>query len=222
MHCIKIYIFSLGFNPERNSFITIAENLFPFNEVNALPSNLRRRIEIYDSFENLSKKFMEQCAVFHKSCISNYNKQKLLRKRKLQDSFPAPGEDNTCEDEEDSSKVLSKRTTRKSLTLRNFQSTCFFCDQVDDKSNLHKCQTIATSTRVKRIAVELPDTKLIAKLSEGDMIATEAKYHGTCLAGLYNRYRDANKPTNRSNDIDLLEGISFIFLVYISFQCSVE
>ena len=58
-----------------------------------------------------------------------------------------------------------------------------------------------------KIAVELSDTKLIAKLSEGDMIATEAKYHARCLAALYNRYRDANKPTDSSNAIDLLECI---------------
>ena len=72
----------------------------------------------------------------------------------------------------ESSETIHKRTTRQSLTLRNFRSSCFFCDQVDDQKNLLECQTIATSSRVKKIAVELSDTKRIAKLSKGNMIAT--------------------------------------------------
>ena len=40
------------------------------------------------------------------------------------------------------------------------------------------------------MAQELADTKLLAKLSEGDMIATEAKYHCNCLSRLRNAYRD--------------------------------
>ena len=114
---------------------------------------------------------MDHCAVFHKSCISNYNKQKLLRKHKLEDMFSS-STDDICQDTEELSETIHKWTTRHSLTLLNFQSSCFFCDQVDDQKNLHECQTIATSSRVNEIAVELSDTKLIAKLSEGDMIAT--------------------------------------------------
>ena len=36
-------------------------------------------------------------------------------------------------------------------------------------------------------AVLLGDDKLIAKLSEGDMLAIEAKYHPSCLCKLYSR-----------------------------------
>ena len=90
------------------------------------------------------------------------NKQKLIRKRKLEDTFSS-STDEIFQDTEESSE--STRTTRPSLTLRNFQSFCFFCDQVDDqKKNLLECQTIASSSRVKKIAVELSDTKCIAKL----------------------------------------------------------
>ena len=109
--------------------------------------------------------------VFHKSCISNYNKQKLLRKRKLEDTFSS-STDEICQDTEDSSETIHKRTTRLSLTLRNFQSSCFFYDQVDDQNKFHESQTISTCSRVKKIAVELSETKLIVKLSKGDMIAT--------------------------------------------------
>ena len=34
--------------------------------------------------------------------------------------------------------------------------------------------------RVKRFAKNLGDTKYLAKISEGDMVAIEAKYHVKC------------------------------------------
>ena len=49
------------------------------------------------------------------------------------------------------------------------------------------------SDRVKAIATDLGGTQLLAKLSEGDMIATEAKYHRKCLIKLYHRHRNYNK-----------------------------
>ena len=42
--------------------------------------------------------------------------------------------------------------------------------------NLHQCQTLPLDKRVRKMAQQLVDTKLLAKLSEGDMIATKAKY----------------------------------------------
>ena len=88
---MTMWTFSLGLDPERNSFITIAENLFQFSGVNAFLSNLRRRVEIFGCSDELCKIFMDHCAVFHKSCISNYNKMKLLRKRKLEETFSSRG-----------------------------------------------------------------------------------------------------------------------------------
>lgn len=166
-------------------------------------------MDTYDRSSELSKKFIEKSAVFHKSCIADYNIQKLLRKQKPHESFDLHPTENVASDvEDDPSMNLPKRVTRKNLNVRNFQTcSCFFCDEEDDKINLHQCQTISTSQRVHKIAVGLGDTQLIAKLSEGDMIATEAKYHDKCLVRLYNRYRNANKSSTGDDNIDLLEGM---------------
>ena len=51
-------------------------------------------------------------------------------------------------------------------------------------------QTKNVDARVRHCAITLVDERLIAKLSAGDMMAIEAKYHARCLAGLYNRMRD--------------------------------
>ena len=49
------------------------------------------------------------------------------------------------------------------------------CDQTDDAVNLAQCHTLPLDKRVRKMTQELVDTKLLAKLSEGDMIATEVK-----------------------------------------------
>ena len=47
--------------------------------------------------------------------------------------------------------------------------------------------------RVKECAMALGDSRLLAKLANGDMIAIEAKYHASCLAQLYNRRRSLER-----------------------------
>ena len=49
------------------------------------------------------------------------------------------------------------------------------------------------------------DTLLLARLSMGDMVALEAKYHAKCLLALYNRARkvkiDAQQGTDREREL---------------------
>ena len=40
---------------------------------------------------------------------------------------------------------------------------------------------------------------LLAKLSEGDMVATEAKYHNTCLCLFYKKVKKNNKESNSAS-----------------------
>jgi hypothetical protein len=47
--------------------------------------------------------------------------------------------------------------------------------------------------RVKECAMALVDSRLLAKLANSGMIATEAKYHSVCLAQLYNRRRSLER-----------------------------
>ena len=60
------------------------------------------------------------------------------------------------------------------------------CDEIIPDEEIHQVQTIATDNRVRQIAQEIGDVKILGKLSEGDMIALEAKYHAKCLVFYYN------------------------------------
>ena len=49
------------------------------------------------------------------------------------------------------------------------------------------------------------DCKLLAKLSEGDMFATEALYHKSCLTDIYNKFKSSKR--NESSESDILRKI---------------
>ena len=53
------------------------------------------------------------------------------------------------------------------------------------------------------MAVELEDWLLLGCISDGDLVAIEAKYHFDCLTSSCNRYRSL--PTQRRKDSDEIE-----------------
>ena len=53
---------------------------------------------------------------------------------------------------------------------------CFFCDAVMEQ-DYHKAATKMLDANVRKMATALNDTLLLAKLSSGDMVATDAVYH---------------------------------------------
>ena len=67
--------------------------------------------------------------------------------------------------------------------------------------------------KVRRCALQLEDRKLLAKLSAGDIIALEAKYHRNCLTTLYNKARQATEKQEKEENYSHLHGIAFAELV---------
>ena len=129
-------------------------------------------MQIYNTQETLVEAFITNHAVFHKKCLNNYDRQKLKRRQK---------------GEMEENDITSPKPRRQSEQSQNFSAFCFFCDH--EGGSLHQCQTLHLNNQVYKIVEAPSDTKLLAKLSEGDMIATEAKYHLNCLTNLYNTYR---------------------------------
>ena len=72
--------------------------------------------------------------------------------------------------------------TRSSHSHTQFaEPICFFCNMPAGASGLHEASTKSIDANVRRCAVELEDTALLAKLAEGDMVVIDAKYHNNCL-----------------------------------------
>lgn len=94
------------------------------------------------------------------------------------------------------------------------EAMCFFCGKPAGTIGLHDAATFQIDERVRACALFLEDTELLAKLSPGDMVALEAKYHTKCLAGLYNRARNAKAKSLKDTDQEeVLSDIVFAELV---------
>ena len=71
---------------------------------------------------------------------------------------------------------------------------------------------------LRRMVEDLQDTALMAKLSGGDLIAIEAKYHYNCLSSYKNRYRSyirsLESSDNNKTEEKLMQARAFAELVW--------
>ena len=67
--------------------------------------------------------------------------------------------------------------------------------------------------KMRRCALQLEDRELLAKLSAGNMIALEDKYHWNCLTTLHNKARQAIEKQEKEENYSHLHGIAFAELV---------
>ena len=151
---------------------SLADNLTKFADIGAVPFNTSRLDEGYGIKETLEKRR----ASWHKSCVLRYNKTKLKRaeKRKSKDGNH---EDEPCR--------KYTRLGESTITVQNMK--CFFCESDDNTEQLHEASCFRLNERVRECAHVLQDSRLLAKLSAGDLVALEAKYHSRCLVALYNK-----------------------------------
>ena len=103
--------------------------------------------------------------------------------------------------------------TRYTCDTKSVEPTCFFCEEPAGLTCPHEDSTFEIDSRVRKFAQELQDTKLLAKLAPGDMIASEAKYNAKCLVGLSNKVSRVDTRSDSDDADDHLHGIAFAQLV---------
>ena len=160
---------------------SLANNLMEFSELGELAQHVD--LTRLDEGEGIIAALISHRAKWHKSCRLKYNNTKLQRvlKRKLPEQEHGP-----------STRTPPKRTRSQEPHVDGTHNTCFFC-HLDLGSDYHQAVTLELDQRVRQAAEFLEDTTLLAKLSAGDMVAIEAKYHNRCLVSLYNRVRAVQK-----------------------------
>ena len=179
-----------GFSRDRpethGAYISAAENIESLQISDYLSEHLEKRVLIITSTEkeNVSTKsalhdaFVKNSACFHKKCLTDLKrKNDQKRKRSLPDEFVSKDEEY----------VTPKKRTRSSFTADNYSKNCFFCDK--SHGTLHECRTENLTKHVEEKAKYLMRDDLVAKLSVGDLVAIEAKYHKDCLSSLHNKCR---------------------------------
>ena len=87
---------------------------------------------------------------------------------------------------------------------------------------MHRCQTLELNQKVRDIATEMGDNQMLAKLSQGDMVAVYAKYHLRCLVDYKNKYRSFKSPRKVLKESRLIEDIFFNSKSFSRLICSTE
>ena len=91
----------------------------------------------------------------------------------------------------------------------NIIISLLFCNEPVGTTDVHEASTHQLDLKVRRCALQLEDRELLAKLSAGDMIALEAKYHRNCLTTSYSKARQTTEKQEKEENYSHLHGIAF-------------
>ena len=186
-----------------SGYTSIVASLTAFCDLGCLPPNID--MTEMDDGDGLEKTFTQRKAKFHKTCRLKFNQPELKRaaKRKM-----------CVKDEVTDIGAQETFTWQKASRASNPVNKCFFCEQpASDALLLHKVSTFGLDSRVRQFAINLQDQHLLAKLSEGDLIATEAEYHVQCVVYLYNRDRDRSIQSDAEYGANVAHSTAFAELI---------
>ena len=160
------------------SYQSFAARLAKCKELSKVPFNVVP--EQFDDGSGIEETLQKNKSQWHKTCRNKFSDFKLDRLKK-----------RASEPDIANSGVTPVKLRRFSIQGAHATgqdvSLCFFCDRGAGIAGLHDVTTMGMDQTVRMYATELQDTRLLAKLAPGDMVALEAKYHKTCQCDLYNR-----------------------------------
>ena len=184
-------------NSDVDGYSKLAANIESFLNKNLpLPAKCTTSLVDLKGDSNIASNLGNVKAKWHKRCALEISSSKL--KRAL----------SRKEKESDISLETPSKQLRKSFMPGNPLGSpmCFFCDKSgvfyneetqpsnrmnkEEKSRLLQCvKTLARDVNIREAATQMGNTKVLAKLSEGDMMALEAFYHKSCMDSFANQYR---------------------------------
>ena len=178
-------------------YASFLANVNEFRRIDQLPVSLKFE-------EDITVELLVNCqAKWHKSCYLKFNDNKLQRARKRE-----------CSQSTDDENVTQKRFRAQRQSLES--SKCIFCTKDDAAGQLHEFRTFDADDNIRRMATDLQDTELLAKISGGDLTAIEAKYHLPCLTTLRNKHRSylrQNQSCSDDREQDTNEARAFVELI---------
>ena len=202
------------------SYKTLAQHLLKFEELGSkMPMSVNMaRLDEGGGVENT---FLKRSAVFHSSCRLKFNKTELKRRAASVDSKS----EKIATAAESVDKKIPSPTPSKLLRRHSdehdteSEPICFLCAQKAPLAKLRNASTFKLDAKLRHCAAVLQDHNLQAKLSCGDVISQEAKYHPTCLILLYRKAAEIEKSEKKAYHVTsdknhlMLHGIAFAQLV---------
>jgi len=162
-----------GLEVYRNFLHSVEE----FEAVQSLP------VSVDFKGEGNAEVFMNHRAKWHKSCHLKFALSKLARVKQQLGKKRSLG----------ASDEGTRKSKRTSVGIQD-QASCIFCSVASGK--LHNCTTLTLDHDLRQMATDLQDTRLLARISGGDLVAIEAKYHFNCLSA-YKSKSSMMRLTNR-------------------------
>ena len=195
-------------NPTPQGYESLSTNLAMLKELDALPSGINISRLLFN--EDLKEILTLNNAKWHKFCYKRCSSLKIeraqhRRQKEHKQNIPSPTKHH-----------LRARTSSCSVEKDEVsQPACFFCDDVTGE--LHKAATHNLDCRVRSSAEQLGDSKILAKLAAGDMVAIDAVYHLNCLNSFYNKSRtrkrkstDVHEEISNNHSLAFAEVVSYI------------
>ena len=178
---------------------TLAGNTKKLSKLGCMPRDLcLSRLEEGNGIEGT---FLANKARWHKGCYTLFNSTKLKHAEKRHATL-----------EED---LVGGNFTRSNVSVRPKETVPAYFIKSDGQT-LDNVSTLRLDDRVWECAILLNEEKLVAKLSGGDLIALEAKYHTKCLSMLYRKAQyakegkdESEQPRHRLDGIALAELVSY-------------
>ena len=184
-----------GYDPFK-TYQNIANNINRFQELNAIPIDSL----ILSKEKCTPDLFLTMKAKFHKLCRNKFSDMKSQRMEQRINTIeiePQPEDEQNVDckiTEEETISQATQSSTRPSASkdaAENDDLLCFFCGK-GKPQNLRRASTFKLDKKVRECAMTLQDFDLLAKLSEGDMIAQDAMYHPLWLLAFYKKAKSAN------------------------------
>lgn len=191
---------------DTNAYSYIANNLIEFEKLGSVPVNVSLK-KINDG-SGVAQTLAKHNAKWHKFCYMKVNTCKLERAKAKYKSI--------------SDDLSTQRETRQSCDSTSIRdkASCFFCEGPGTKKGpLHQVAAKIVSKKVSEAAEILMDTKILAKLAEGDLVAQDAAYHKLCMTDYYRRANLKSKVDCTEEDIELSESTALAELVAYIEEC---
>ena len=172
-----------------SGYTSLSQNLLKFGELGQLPRTLQ--LQRIDEGCGIESTMVARNAQYHQSCRLKYNNTMLKRAEKRKEQ--------TGSESENTEHSTVHFRSRSSIT-ENINHLCFFCRQIAGPEGLRQASTFKLDRRLRACALLLEDTDMLAKLSSGDVVALEVKYHAKCLTSYYNRARKVKAAESKDEE----------------------
>ncbi|KAK3921529.1 Chromosome-associated kinesin KIF4 [Frankliniella fusca] len=193
-------------NPNKNlrnaGYISFSDNVELLKKYShVFPSG--RKPEHFDEGCGVKETLIKNKAKWHSKCIIKYTTR-----------FSTILQTLTSDDVPQEQKVHDIKTRSSSVAIDPKEEVCFICKNKRTELNnepLHHCMSKEVRDSVEKYAKKANNTEILAFLSEGDLIAQEAKYHGRCMLDLWKESQD--KPTQHNSEYTTCESLALADLL---------